>query len=293
MMPLPMIAATQSPPCSVVGNPIRRARAVSGFEDCEKDSTGCIISGHPLSWASSCVSFAVQEDGSPRHDISDQDFAEQVNEAFRRWLEVDCGDGTTPLMEVQNIGPVECDEVEYNQRDGNANIFVFRVVEWPYEGGDDALGLSTIRFDPNTGRVYDVDVEVNGTDTPITVDTPPRGADLASILTHEVGHFLGLSHSRMPGATMRPGYTPGDDSLRTLEYDDMDGICSSLAPNRKTDSDSCIPRHGFSSDCGGAPKDDGCTIRAPGTGRAHTALGVAALCSFALTARRRARTRPR
>jgi hypothetical protein len=258
-------------------------------EDCDKDNTGCIISGFPLSWASSCVSFAVQEDGSPRHDISESDFAEIVHDAFQRWLEVDCGDGTTPLMEIVNNGPVECHKVEYNQRDGNANVFMFRDEEWPYEGGEDALGLSTIRFDPGSGRVYDVDVEINGTDTPITTNTPPDGADLASILTHEVGHFLGLSHSRIPGATMRPGYSPGDDSLRTLENDDMDGICAALAPNRNTESHSCTPRHGFSSDCGGTTKDKSCAVTAPGGERDNAAFAFAAVTLFAVALRRRAR----
>ena len=233
-------------------------------ESCERDDDGCVISGHSLSWASSCVTFAIQQDGSPKWDISEQRFAEEVNAAFERWLEVDCGDGQTPKLEVQNIGPVECDKVEYNQRNGNANIFMFRDDEWPYANGEDALGLSTIRFDPTTGRIYDVDVEVNGTDTPISVGDEVRGADLASIITHEVGHFLGLSHSNKRDATMLPGYRPGDDSLRTLEQDDIDGICDALNPERSTGSSSCAPRHGFSGECGGKTPDEGCTVTAPG-----------------------------
>ena len=246
---------------------------------CERDEDDCIVSGKPLSWQTKCVSFAVQEDGSPRHGISAERFEQEVYDAFERWLTVDCGDGT-PSLEVQNIGPVSCDKVEYNQRDGNANLFVFRDVEWPYQGGEDALGLSTIRFDPSSGQVFDVDVEINGTDTPVTVgEVAPGSADLASILTHEVGHFLGLSHSSSPRATMRPGYSTGTDSLRTLDVDDVAGICEALSPSRTTRFNSCEPRHGFSSQCGGS-EDSGCATRGPRNGESKSGFTLVALAAL-------------
>jgi hypothetical protein len=260
-------------------------------KDCEVDRDGCIVSGHSLRWSSSCVSFAVQQDGSPKWDISEERFAEEVNAAFERWLEADCGDGKTPKIEVTNIGPVECDKVEYNQRNGNANVFLFRDDEWPYMGGEDALGLSTIRFDPTTGNIYDVDVEVNGTDTPISVGDEVHGADLASILTHEVGHFLGLAHSNADHATMLPGYRPGDDSLRSLETDDIDGICDALNPKRSTESNSCVPRHGFSGECGGRAATKSCSVSAPGAGRERGLGALAALAIAALIARKRREAR--
>lgn len=258
-------------------------------ERCQRDSDGCIGPGHPLVWASSCVTFAVQEDGSRKHNVSEQRFAEEVNNAFQTWLAVDCGDGTTPSLSVENIGPVECDKVEYNQRDGNANIFVFRDEEWPYAGGEDALGLSTIRFDPNSGFIYDVDVEINGTDTPISVGDPvgTGEADLASILTHEVGHFLGLSHSKERGATMLPGYSPGDNSLRSLALDDELGICDALNPDRHPTSKSCEPRHGFSSDCGTNEEAKGCATRGPSPGSSALGLLVLGLTLGASRLRRR------
>ena len=257
-------------------------------DKCAPDRNGCTGPGHPLVWASSCVTFSVQEDGSRKHGVSEQLFAEEVNDAFQRWLSVDCGDGTRPSLSVENIGPVECDEVEYNQRDGNANIFMFRDEEWPYAGGEDALGLSTIRFDPNTGFIYDVDVEINGTDTPISVGDPVgRGeADLASILTHEVGHFLGLSHSRERNATMLPGYSPGDDSLRSLELDDEVGICDALNPDRRPTNHSCEPRHGFSSDCGDNSERQGCATRGPSSGGSALGLLVLGLTLGAVRLRR-------
>jgi hypothetical protein len=81
-------------------------------------------------------------------------------------------------------------------------------------------------------------------------------ADLPSILTHEVGHFLGLAHSSDGLATMRPGYNPGDIELRTLDTDDIAGICDIYDAAAGERSPSCEPRHGFSREC--ASTETGC-----------------------------------
>lgn len=230
-------------------------------EHCEVDENDCIVSGKLLYWASSCVSFGIQKDGSERNDIDATLFEEIAQQGFDTWLAAPCEDGT-PGISVQSVGTVACDQAEYNQSGGNANIFLFRDQIWPYVGGADALGLSTINYDPSSGRIYDVDVEINGTDTPITTGDPVRGADLLSIVTHEEGHFFGLSHSEVALATMRPGYRPPDDSLRTLHDDDIAAICEAYPPDRDAETDSCTPRHGFSDQCGG--DEEGCCTLSPG-----------------------------
>lgn len=53
--------------------------------------------------------------------------------------------------------------------------------------------------------------------------TPLGGADLETIALHEIGHALGLRHSSIAGATMRPTYAPGSQD-RTLDVDDKLGI---------------------------------------------------------------------
>jgi hypothetical protein len=52
------------------------------------------------------------------------------------------------------------------------------------------------------------------------------GIYLLDILAHEFGHSLGLLHSEIVDATMRPGVTPCDTRSRTLETDDITGIQS-------------------------------------------------------------------
>jgi len=65
-------------------------------------------------------------------------------------------------------------------------------------------------------------------DQPYTFALNPAGnpalVDIRSVATHEFGHFLGLDHSAVPGATMWPSYAGGSTFCRTLHLDDMMGV---------------------------------------------------------------------
>jgi MYXO-CTERM domain-containing protein len=61
--------------------------------------------------------------------------------------------------------------------------------------------------------------------------------DLQAIATHEIGHNLGLGHSRTQSATMYAAYT-GGTSARTLDQDDIDGVCSLYNTSCSCSSDS-------------------------------------------------------
>ncbi len=50
--------------------------------------------------------------------------------------------------------------------------------------------------------------------------------DVQNTVTHELGHVLGLDHSNVASATMSATASPGETGKRTLDQDDMDGICS-------------------------------------------------------------------
>jgi hypothetical protein len=241
-------------------------------EHCTIDSDNCVTDGFPLIWQSSCVTVGVQKMGSPTNGFSYDDVAGVVTQAFSTWMNASCGSGH-PSIDVEMIGPIECGLSEYNSDRGNANIVLFREDKWPYAGADNAIGLTTTRFDTKTGDLWDADIELNGVTQKLSIGDPIVADDLLSVLTHEGGHFLGLSHSLDPTATMRAVYDPrtDGDTFRDLAPDDIEGICAIYPPDRKPQTTSCENRHGFSSECGKdqPPPDEskGCSLntRAPVT----------------------------
>jgi hypothetical protein len=250
------------------------ARAFCRTTTCDKcmQAPGeCVTEGIPLFWPVTCMSYSLQQDASKR--VGYDEVAAATDTAFQTWGNVTCPSGVAPTLQFLNMGPVECDKHEYNDQSksygGNANIIIFRD-----EGFDPSamnqLAITTVTFNVNTGEIYDADIEVDSA-KPISTSTPVPALqfDLQSILTHEIGHFLGLAHSNMPCsggpecATMDATYRTGSDDFRSLEPDDIAGICEVYPPNRQAIDNGCQPRHGFSGECGVA-KHKGCCTTAPG-----------------------------
>lgn len=253
--------------------------------------TQCITGGHSLYWASSIVTWSIQKDGSLLDGISAETLREVVENAFDRWEAADCGDGQHPKIRLEAYPPqdpfIVCAKPEYNQDQPNANVITFHDSTWPYEeSGAETLALTTVYFNPNTGEIYDANVEINSNQQTFALnDAQYPTVDLNSVLTHELGHFLGLSHSQLPTATMFSHY---EESMKILDADDVAGICASLPPDRAT-TDSDLPRHGFSGDC--SVPEKGCcssTIGGPspsGQGLGGWAFGLG-LCALLSRARR-------
>jgi hypothetical protein len=251
--------------------------------ECTRNAQGCLLQGTPLFWQSRCMNFGVQRDGSGLSNVDFETARDIIQAGFDTWAAADCG-GDTPSFRVVDKGAIACAHIEYNQDAPNANVFLFRDADWPYHNlGGDALALTTVTFSVETGEIYDADVELNSFDTLFTTSDEPGEivSDLSSVLTHEIGHFLGLSHSEESTAVMRGiGYTPGSTELRYLTPDDIAGICEIYPPGKST-SGSCTPRHGFSTKCGSASKktEGGCTLGPPG---AHGTPRVAGFLALAL-----------
>jgi hypothetical protein len=210
--------------------------------------------GVELQWRQPCVSFNVQQDGSKSQHIDAQTVDAILTQAFNAWMSQDCGGGP-PSIQVFDFGPVVCDQVEYNQHGGNANILVFRDDMWPHDtspGGTDTLALTTVTYDVDKGDIYDADIEVNTAGFMFSTDPTDAGsmADLLSVLTHETGHFLGLAHSQDPNATMYAVYTEGTTGIRMPAPDDVAAICEAYPIDRTPVGDCTgLPRHGWAPEC--------------------------------------------
>lgn len=262
----------------------------------------CWTNGFPLFWRNSCVSYSIQKLAS--RQVAYDDAANAFSRAFTKWTGSTCPSenvGRSRVsIDVRDLGPVECPEVDYNQSGGNQNVIVFRDDKWPHGDTANTLALTTVTFNPNTGEIYDADMEINTKERKVTlVDPVPKdGYDFESIVTHEAGHFLGLAHSGDSLAAMYANYVPGATAMRNLTSDDVAGICSIYRPDgtrvvldeKITKGPSCdpTPRHGFIRECA-APKTSGClgnTVAPAGT-HAHWGVVGAALVLSGLRRRRR------
>jgi hypothetical protein len=263
-------------------------------EACNIDENGCVASGEFLFWATNCVSYGIESSASPLRAITYDTASIIITRAYRQWISADC-DATDPepdypAIEIADMGAIDCRRPEYNQTSGNANVWMFRDQNWPYDGADATLALTTITFNTLNGEIYDADVEINSSENQLTVGDSEVLADLESIVTHETGHFMGLSHTNVPGATMTAAYRTGQTVLRSLDPDDIGGICAIYPNNRPVEVNRCQPRHGFSRECSA---DESSTCSAVTVARPEPArsaqwlpLAMAAVVAVALGVRR-------
>jgi hypothetical protein len=249
-----------------------------------------LCGGKPVAWRRPCIGFALQKDASSQVPL---DVAHEVlGEAFRTWQRAECGDGH-PAIRVHDLGDVDCGTVEYNKEGpGNVSLVVFRDDGWPTDPrhASNQYALTTTTHDMDTGDLLDADIEVNTAAPNIfTTDDSVDGIDLLSVLVHEAGHFLGLGHSAVGTATMYESY---GDGQRTLEPDDLAGICAMYPPgSQPLDEAACnpIPKHGYSPMCAVDQTIGNCATAAaaPSPARAPADAALAAFAALALGARRR------
>jgi hypothetical protein len=238
--------------------------------------TECPTGGQPLVWSRPCLSYALSRAGSRKVSIPEANAA--AAEAFRVWQGVSCpGTGRPPsILATAAYGLTGCNMHEYTKNSVNVNVILFHDDEWPHPQSEDSVGLTSTTYDERTGEIFDADIEINSTLDLSTSDVVATDKyDLLSVLTHEVGHFLGLAHSLDRTSTMWPNYDVGTDDFRTLSDDDIQGICAIYPPERPVESCDFSPRGGFASECALGVTSGGCSVvsRSGGSG-ARAALAA-------------------
>jgi hypothetical protein len=259
----------------------------SGGHECPTDSDGCPSDGAQLFWPTSCVSYAVNKLGTQELDPADSRAV--IKKCFQAWTDVKCADGTVSKMTFQELDPVDCHKSEYNKTGTNVNVVLFQDDDWKYHGIDGTLAKTSVTYNDGTGEIYDADIEVNSANNTVTITDDPAKVeyDLQAILTHEVGHFIGLAHSPNPDAVMFASYSPGSVAQRILTPDDIAAVCK-VYPSTNTAPCRPQPRGGFSPTCDPQAKTTVCSVQPAGASASYgVATIVVASCVMVARGRRR------
>jgi hypothetical protein len=193
--------------------------------------TGCWPDGKPLAWHGSRVPIGVVSTASSQISFADATRIEEL--AFGVWNDIVCPGGR-PSIQAFDDGPIT--QVPQSGCSSSAgcdaavnDYIIFDDAAWPHDDPANALGLTTVTFGVDDGRIFAAYTEINTAQKTIVAQEPaPPGAyDLQSILTHEAGHFFGLAHSTEASAVMYAFYHSGATNLTA---DDMAGFCAIYPP---------------------------------------------------------------
>jgi hypothetical protein len=232
---------------------------------------GCITQGTPLAWHQSPVPVGVIQAASSQISLQDATHTEDL--AIAAWNQVTCVGGK-PSIQLYDDGPIaqvpqpcmssdSCDPA-------SQDYVVFDDSGWPHDDPANALGLTTVTFGEDDGRIFSAYTEINtATKTIVVQEPPPQGTyDLQGILTHETGHFVGLAHATATTSIMYAYYKPGAIELTS---DDEQGLCAIYPPN---------------SDSGGGDPG-GCAVRPHRSGGGAPGAIATALVALAMLRRTR------
>lgn len=208
--------------------------------------------GNPIRWQESCV-FLVPPVETPSELLQAEVLA-ALQASAEAWTQV-AGSYLRFVMEPAASGKV----AQFIESGKNENVLVFVESGWAHD--PQAAALTTLTYlassNPATdGRLVDTDVEVNVDHFSFTTSGEPNRHDLQNVMTHELGHVVGLDHTcddgvvtptptdhlgnpipscktreeidRLPAAITDPTLfnyaAPEEIDKRTLEPDDQAGI---------------------------------------------------------------------
>jgi Matrixin len=246
-------------------------------DECRKNEDGCIRDGVPLKWKELPIVYRFHSEGSSKLDASGARAA--IRSAFDSWENVECPRGRTSLRFVEGSDIEKGKPLGKKQAAEKFGIY-FRDDGWPYDDAEESLALTTQIFGKTSGNIDYADIEINTAQVNFRLsdDEGPEKVDLQAVVTHEVGHYIGLAHSNDPDSIMVARYCASPDRCgestdvaRGLSDDDRKGVCTLYPPPGKADA---------------APAEAGCAQASSSSPAGLTAMAGLVVLGCALVRRR-------
>lgn len=117
--------------------------------------------------------------------------------------------------------------VNYEGQSNGRNDIYFNS-ENPFYTGSAVVGVTSLSFNNATGEIVEADIIINDENYNIS-ENANDNYYLGDVITHEIGHFLGLAHSPVHGATMYYKLINGQDGLHS---DDISGVRDLYGPQK-------------------------------------------------------------
>lgn len=176
------------------------------------------ILGVTIRWAAADipVTYVIQAAGSDDIPDASDDLAMRLG--FQTWQAV----STSTLTFVEDLS-ADNTRTDFGSDDIHLILFDETDSSGMFPGSSSTLAVTPISFSLVNGAIIDADIIFNGDDHTFSTDGSAGTFDVQAIATHEIGHFLGLDHSGVAGATMYP-YAAAEVTLsRVLSSDDAAG----------------------------------------------------------------------
>ncbi len=162
-----------------------------------------------------------------------------IRRAFDEWSNVECEGGRTSLRFQE--GPDIKKDKPLGAEEGPEKFGIyFRDDEWPHDNAEESLALTNHSYGKISGTIDYADIEINTASTVFALTDVDEGIDLQAVVTHEVGHYIGLAHSNDPDSIMVAAYCQSSDRCgesidraRQLSADDRAAVCALYPPPKE------------------------------------------------------------
>ncbi len=216
--------------------------------ECERDRDACPVGGHPVHWTKLPIVYRFHSRGSRL--LVREEARAAIRASFHRWSDVVCPDGRRTSLRFREEEDTDVEKgLEPNDRPSQPFGIYFRDFGWPHKKRDATLALTTLDFSKKDGTVLYGDIEINSGAKRFAVTEDGDGIDLQAVMTHEVGHYIGLAHSTARGSIMAESHCEigdgrcekGKFAARRLADDDIEAVCDLYPPGAQNPPENAPP----------------------------------------------------